>query len=147
MTKLEIAKDGFVTTYEQAIDDKTWEGGVKVGEKHYQPKGINLRPQERAKLNKFMGSDVVRAYLKNRPDATREILKDAAATELRDVFEASRALVNEGKPELGSEEYRLHFNPNTGIVKSEYRRKEEIKANREATHDAVQMANETIYGA
>lgn len=148
MKKYAINPDGFVVPYGAAIESKTWEGGVKTEKKHYKPQNIELRVQERVKLKKFMSSQPVRDYLSSRPVEIRSdreaMLKDAAAKELKAVFEASLALVKEGKEELEPGEYRLHFNPQTGIVKSEYRRKEDIKNSREAQRVAVEMANEVF---
>jgi len=148
MTKFAINRDGSVTTYGAALEAKTWEGGVETDEKHYKPKNIPLRAQERMRLNKFMGSKSVRDYLASRPekirDDVRAILKDTAAKELDDVFKASLARVKEGKEELGAEEYQLHFNPQTSIVISEHRLKAERENQREAQRTAIQMANEVF---
>lgn len=148
MTKFAINPDGSVTPYDAALEAKTWEGGVKTEEKHYQPQNIELRAQERVKLKKFMGSKPIRDYLATRPVKIRgdveAILKDTAARELKAVFETSLARVKEGKEELSPEEYTLHFNPQTSIIKSEYRRKEDIKHSREAQRTAIEMANEVF---
>ena len=148
MTKFAINRDGSVTTYGAALEAKTWEGGVETDEKHYKPQNIELRAQERVKLNKFMGSKPVRDYLASRPakirDDVQAILKDTAAKELKDVFEASLARVKEGKAELPPEEYKLHFNPQTSIVMSEHRRKETRESEKEAQRVAVEMANDVF---
>lgn len=148
MTKFAINRDGSVTTYGAALEAKTWEGGVETDEKHYKPKNIELRAQERMKLKRFMGSKPVRDYLASRPEKIRTdvqaILKDSAAKELKDVFEASLARVKEGKEELAPEEYTLHFNPQTSIVMSEHRRKALRESEKEATRVAVEMANDVF---
>ena len=140
MTKLAAGRDGFVTTYSEALEAKTWEGGVKRDEKPTPAKKrVLLRANEKKSLDQFMNSPTVRNYTSS--ENRRILIENDAAMELLSVRSKSAELIAQGKEALPDSEYRLHLSKN-GVVISEHRLKEEQKAAREAERVAVEMAND-----
>ena len=140
MTKLAAGRDGFVTTYSEALEAKTWEGGVKRDEKPTPAKKrALLRANEKKSLDQFMNSPTVRNYTSS--ENRRILIENDAAMELLSVRSQSAELIAQGKEALPDSEYRLHLSKN-GVVISEHRLKEEQKAARKASQVAVEMAND-----
>jgi hypothetical protein len=142
MTKLAVGRDGFVTSYSEALEAKTWEGGDQTDQKPYVArKRVLLRPEEKRSLDRFMASPTVQNYTSS--ENRRVIIENEAAMELLAVRQKSAELIAQGKDPLPESEYRLHLSKD-GVVISENRLKEERKNSLEAQRTSIETANEVF---